>query len=632
MQYLFAALVLAPLSGFLWAFFLRWKHTPRIIPETVPGLSLRLSHSGGMIETLTLPAGRIRCGFSPDFDIDLTHYIKPGRTAGKVPVEELAFQLADARLAVTAHSKVMMNGVERTSGSIPANSSLLFKTCRFTFLGQTEIQMERSVYPGASALRKLAAAPAAASLAAVMLLVLGLVDLGTSGYFERLMPKPAIVVEQQAQPWPATAAVPEPAPAMAMPEPAPAMVIPDPAPVPEKKPVVVPLRSAVRLEPIKPVPERKTAPAMTSPIPAPAPAVTSPEPALAAISLDMVPVTRPVSPVVKAVYLIVKPVPKTGTPVPPATRPVSPVVKMVFTAPRQTTPAQQALPGPEIAAMLPSRVESRLKPEPRPIPVPESRPMPTPYPTPRMIKPGETIPDKRVDVLFIHAHPDDESLDYGALMALCREAGLTTATVLLTDGEGGIYQQEYTGPRDNIVSTRIQEATRAMQFLGSSIYIRLGLKNNPYNSLLERKGVDEVLRLWDGDAVTARLAGIINTLGPKVLVSPEGPSYAREHFEHEATGVLTLMALQRLRLTGGHLPEAHLVSIDPRQKDAYTGLISFPRQQIMERQRQALLSHATQADATYFGIQIIEKYSDEYYLIRYWDSAIHFSRFFGLAS
>jgi LmbE family N-acetylglucosaminyl deacetylase len=171
-----------------------------------------------------------------------------------------------------------------------------------------------------------------------------------------------------------------------------------------------------------------------------------------------------------------------------------------------------------------------------------------------------------------------------------------------------------------------------MQFLGTSLYIRLGLPNSPYNSLLEEKGVQEVLRLWDGEAVAARLARIMNTLGPAVVVSPEGPSQAREHFEHETTGVLTLMALRQLRLAGGHVPEAHLVSVDPRQKEAYAGLISFPRQQVLERQRQALLSHATQADATYFGVQVIEKHREEYYLIQYWNLASNYASFFGIAT
>jgi LmbE family N-acetylglucosaminyl deacetylase len=597
MHYLLATLVLAPLSGFLWAFFLRQKHKPRVVHESIPGLSLRISHSSGLADTLTLPSGRISCGFSPDYDIDLAQYIKAGRNAGKAGIEELAFQLDAGRLAVTARSKVMMNGVERRSGSIPVNGSLLYKSCRFTFLGQAEIQKEQSVYPAVAALRKMAAVPAMASLATVVVLVLGLVNLGTSGYLMFPTPPSVILAEQPTEP--SQVAGPEPVP-VTVPEPA---TVPEPSPAIVQKPLTVPLRSAVRPEPVKPVPEGRTAPEAISPVRPPA--------------------SRPLSPEAKVVFQV----PERAT---PPRRPVSPEAKAVFQAPRQTAPLQQPLPGTEAVALMPSKERSRLKPDPEP--EPKFAPYPAPYPAPLMVKPGEPVPDQRVDVLFIHAHPDDESLDYGALMALCSGAGLTSATVLLTDGEGGIYQQDYTGPRDNLVSTRIQEATRALQFLGGSIYIRLGLKNNPYNSLLEEKGVQEVLKLWDGDAVAVQLAGIINTLGPKVVVSPEGPSFAREHFEHETTGVLTLMALQHLQRTGGHLPEAHLVSVDPRQKDAYTGLVSFPRQGVMEKQRRALLAHATQADATYFGVQIIERYSEEYYLIQYWDSAIHFTHFFGLAS
>lgn len=546
MQYLVSAVVLAALSSILWAFLGRQKKTARIIHETIPGFNLRLSNSSGIIETLTLPADRIRCGFSPDFDIDLTGYIKTGRPTGKAPVEELSFQPADGRLAVTAHRKVMMNGVERTSGSIPMNGSLLFKSCRFTFLGSAELQIERSVYLGTPAIRKLAIAPALATLATMILVTLGLVDLGTSGYFQLPSPRPALVAEQATQAVTSPIAKPDPInPDPILHDP----LVPAPIPEPARPTVVAPLRSAVRPEPIKPLPERIPSPTLT---------------------------------------------------------------KQTMIGPPRIDPAQE--------------------PELQPAPVPESRLMPIPYPAPRMVSPGQPIPDERVDVLFIHAHPDDESIDFGTLMALCREAGLTTAMVLLTDGEGGIYQQDYTGPRDNIVSTRVQEAATAMQFLGPSLYIRLGLQNSPYNSLLEEKGITEVLRLWNEDALVAQLAGIINTLGPRVVVSPEEPSFAREHFEHEATGVLTRMALQHIRMHGGHIPEAHLVSIDPRQKDAYNSLIAFPRKRVLERQRQALLSHATQADATYFGVKIIETYSEEYYLIQYWNIAAHFSLFFGITA
>lgn len=462
MEYLLPALGLAPFSILLWVLYFRQKKIPRKVCRPVPGLRLRLSHSGGILEDFSFPAGLIRCGFSPDYEINLAHYTKAGRNVGKSAVEELSLQLDQGRLTVIAHGKVMLDGVERSSGSISVGGSVLFQTCRFTFLGQTELQKETNILPGAATLRRLAAAPSVTSLVAIILLILGLFDLGTSGFFQRPESRLALAKEQ-------------------------------------------------------------------------------------------------------------------------------------------------------------------------PVPRSDLLALPSPYLAPRVVRPGEPIPEEQVDVLFIHAHPDDESIDFGTLMALCEDAGLTTALVLMTDGEGGIYQQDYAGPRDNMAAIRVQEAAKALQVLGTSLYIRLGLPNSPYNSLLEEKGVQEVLRLWDGDAVSDRLAQIISTLDPRVVVSPEGPSFAHEHFEHETTGVLTLMALQQLRSAGGHIPEAHLVSVDPRHKDAYTGLIAFPRQQVMERQRQALLAHETQADASYFGVRIIEKYREEYYLIQYWNLAVHHADFFDIA-
>ena len=279
MEYLLPALGLAPFSILLWVLYFRQKKIPRKVCRPVPGLRLRLSHSGGILEDFSFPAGLIRCGFSPDYEINLAHYTKAGRNVGKSAVEELSLQLDQGRLTVIAHGKVMLDGVERSSGSISVGGSVLFQTCRFTFLGQTELQKETNILPGAATLRRLAAAPSVTSLVAIILLILGLFDLGTSGFFQRPESRLALAKEQ-------------------------------------------------------------------------------------------------------------------------------------------------------------------------PVPRSDLLALPSPYLAPRVVRPGEPIPEEQVDVLFIHAHPDDESIDFGTLMALCEDAGLTTALVLMTDGEGGIYQQDYAGPRD----------------------------------------------------------------------------------------------------------------------------------------------------------------------------------------
>jgi LmbE family N-acetylglucosaminyl deacetylase len=236
-----------------------------------------------------------------------------------------------------------------------------------------------------------------------------------------------------------------------------------------------------------------------------------------------------------------------------------------------------------------------------------------------LIAPGEMLPETAVDVLFIHAHPDDESIDFGSLLAHCEAAGLKTAVVLMTDGEGGIYQEEYQGIRENLPALRIAEAREALSILGADYYIRLGLPNHPYNSRAQEIGTNEIFRSWGGEAVLrASLADIIEALWPAVVVSPDGPSAAREHFEHVATGILVAKTLEDLKARGGYSPAAHLVCVDPRQQDVYQQRIAISRRGAVSFQRQALLAHRTQADASYFAVKMIEEYRNEYYHVLYW--------------
>ncbi len=234
------------------------------------------------------------------------------------------------------------------------------------------------------------------------------------------------------------------------------------------------------------------------------------------------------------------------------------------------------------------------------------------------VAPGGTVPDLGVDVLFVHAHPDDESLDYGALMALSAKAGLRTATVLLTDGEGGIFQQDYSGPREDIVAVRVAEAAAALGELGSSLYIRLGFRNHPYNSLKDIRSAEEIIAAWGGEEAVRRLGAIILALRPRILIAPDGPSAAREHFEHEAAGVLAARALDALRSGSAFEPEARLFCVDPRQHEVYADLVAIPRQAVLDQQLRALLAHQTQADASWFGVKMVNSYPFEYYGVEYW--------------
>jgi len=270
-------------------------------------------------------------------------------------------------------------------------------------------------------------------------------------------------------------------------------------------------------------------------------------------------------------------------------------------------------------------------------------------PSPRIIAPGQALPDEKVDVLFIHAHPDDESIDFGGLLARCEELGLSTAVLLLTDGEAGLdrnHDRNLEG--EELAAVRIEEAAAALSLLGVEAYIRLGFTNHPYNGILDEMAIDELFGQWGGRAhAAAELARVIHGFSPKILVSPDGPSEAKEHFEHEGTGELVRMALELVAEKGGKLPAAHLLVIDYRQHRFYPqnrkkrlplwdGEESGGAPEaggaggdtLAVKKGAALLQHRSQYDAAALAFARLPEQDYEYYLPRYWKLDADFEEFF----
>ena len=242
--------------------------------------------------------------------------------------------------------------------------------------------------------------------------------------------------------------------------------------------------------------------------------------------------------------------------------------------------------------------------------------------------------DGSVDILFVHAHPDDEALDYGTLAAAADAAGRRAGLILFTDGNAGLDQYPWRGVdaeypqrrlRDaELSAVRVREAQRAMARLGIDLYVRLGLPNHPYSGIEEELSVSEVKRRWGGtERLSGVLARLIRTLSPTVLVSPDGESEAYEHFEHEAVGEVTMAAL---RLLGEESPvRVHLTSVDPLQTGAYEDERAFDAWErstagtrYRDIQLAALREHRTQRDASVIGIEVRQGLRHEYYRIGTW--------------
>lgn len=305
-------------------------------------------------------------------------------------------------------------------------------------------------------------------------------------------------------------------------------------------------------------------------------------------------------------------------------------------------PSESTVTASATAVPAPSAESRRSEPEttqvrrPPVSTVTPSGPTPT-LPTltlPATVRPADPLPQARVDYLAIHAHPDDEALYFGALLARLHARGLTGAVVILTDGESGLDQHPWRDIDDtypdhrlagiDLANVRIAEARESIGWLGGSFYLRLGLPNHPYNTWLDELSPLEVIERWGGeDHLVSRIEKIIRHFQPRVIIGPDGPGPALEHFEHQATGILVARAVDRVYASPDNPVEAHIVAIDPRQPSGYDDLISISPWTIAQdgtvprlRQFLALRAHRTQRDATVIGLETRLSLPYDYVLVR----------------
>ncbi len=253
---------------------------------------------------------------------------------------------------------------------------------------------------------------------------------------------------------------------------------------------------------------------------------------------------------------------------------------------------------------------------------------------PDLVAPGEPVPARDLDYLAVHAHPDDEALDFGALISRMSAAGMRGAVLLLTDGNAGLDQYPwravdasypaYDLSGDELARVRIEEAREAIGWLGAELYIRYGLANHPYSSLEEEVAPGEILDRWGGmDELVDRLRSVVDALAPEIIIAPEGPAGPTgpvEHFEHEATGMLVDRLLDDLGTDA--TVRLALRSVDPLQTDGSGGLHALEPYQpgpdgSVPRLRQllALRAHRTQRDATVIGVETRMALRFEYYRV-----------------
>ncbi len=145
-------------------------------------------------------------------------------------------------------------------------------------------------------------------------------------------------------------------------------------------------------------------------------------------------------------------------------------------------------------------------------------------------------------VLFIAAHPDDESTQL--LTYLSRGLGAQVAYLSLTRGEGGqnLIGPEL-GPDLGIIRTEELLAARsvdgAMQFFTRAYDFGFS------------KSAAESFRLWPRDTVLKDVLDIVRRFRPQIIVSQFSGTASDGHGQHQVAGLLARQAFDRLKDSAG---------------------------------------------------------------------------------
>ena len=130
-------------------------------------------------------------------------------------------------------------------------------------------------------------------------------------------------------------------------------------------------------------------------------------------------------------------------------------------------------------------------------------------------------------ILFVHAHPDDESINNGATMAKYAAEGVRVTLVTCTRGEyGEILVPELAqlawDREDRLGEHRAVELRDAMKELGVADHRFLGEPGEYHDSgMMGTEGNDRPDAFWraDVDEAAARLAAVIREVRPRILVT-----------------------------------------------------------------------------------------------------------------
>ena len=149
--------------------------------------------------------------------------------------------------------------------------------------------------------------------------------------------------------------------------------------------------------------------------------------------------------------------------------------------------------------------------------------------------------------MAVHAHPDDESIGTGGILARYSAEGVTTVLVTCTDGgcgdgEGGVKPGEPGHDRAAVVEARRRELESSCRALGVSHLETLGYADSGMMGWADN---DAPGSFWTTsvEEAAARLAGLIARYQPQVLVTYDENGFYG-HPDHIQAHRITVAAME----------------------------------------------------------------------------------------
>jgi LmbE family N-acetylglucosaminyl deacetylase len=219
-------------------------------------------------------------------------------------------------------------------------------------------------------------------------------------------------------------------------------------------------------------------------------------------------------------------------------------------------------------------------------------------------------------LVCFHAHPDDEAISTGGLMAKASAAGHRVVLVCATRGELGEPQPDVLADGEHLWQRRITELAEAARILGADEprwlgYEDSGMDGEPTN--------DNPASFWqaDHDEATARLAAILTDVRADVLTIYDDhggyghPDHVRVHtvgsaaakavgvqHVYEATMNRDLIGELRAARDAAENPDADIDTpdIDPESFGTPMAQIAYRVDvtSVIERKRAAMVAHRSQ--------------------------------------